>query len=164
MRMGAKIGFLDLDYLRIGTFVSEEDMKNVPGMIVIKYRPPGLKGLFMVKEITNVPKGCLLTVTKEELGGLSTFDVWKVLVRGEFGTSHFLDRILSAKYAELVEMYNNLKKQLEIRKGVEVSRAIQYSMDALSQLERLKKVSEAVSDIIKAKPKRREIFRVGGEE
>jgi hypothetical protein len=139
-------------------------MPNVPGMIVIKYRPPGIKGLFAVKEITNIPEGCLLTVTREELGGLSTFHVNKVLVRGEFGTSHFLDKILATRYAELIEMYNNLKKQMEIRKGVEVTKGLQYSMDALSQLERLKKVSEAVGDILKIKPKRREIFRVGGEE
>jgi hypothetical protein len=139
-------------------------MPNVPGMIVIKYRPPGIKGLFAIKEITNIPEGCLLTVTREELGGLSTFHVNKVLVRGEFGTSHFLDKILATRYAELIEMYNNLKKQMEIRKGVEVTKGLQYSMDALSQLERLKKVSEAVGDILKIKPKRREIFRVGGEE
>jgi hypothetical protein len=162
--MAEKIGFLDLDYLRIGLYVKDEKMPNVPGSIIIKYRPPGLKGLFATKEITNVPEGCLLTVTKEELGGLSTFNVWKVLVRGEFGSSHFLDRILASRYAELIEMYNNLKKQMEIRKGVEVSRSIQYSMDALSQLERLKKVSEAVGEVLKIKPKRREIFRVGGEE
>jgi hypothetical protein len=37
-------------------------------------------------------------------------------------------------------------------------------MDALSQLERLKKISDAVSDVLKIKPKRREVFRIGGEE
>jgi hypothetical protein len=162
--MAEKIGFIDLDYLRIGIFAKEEKMPNVPGSIMIKYRPPGLGGFFTVKEITNVPEGSLITVTKEELGGVSTFDVWKVLVRGEYGTSHFIDRILAKRYAELIEMYNNLKKQLEIKKGVEVSRSIQYSMDALSQLERLKKISDAVGDVLKIKPKRREVFRVAGEE
>jgi hypothetical protein len=133
-------------------------MKNVPGMVIIKYRPPGLAGLFITKEISNVPKGSLITVTKEQLGGLSTFNVWKVLIRGEHGTSHFLDRILAAKYAEIVEMYNNLKKQLEIRKGVEVSKAIQYSKDTLSELERLKEISRTLEGIIKPK-RRREFIR-----
>jgi hypothetical protein len=156
--MAEKIGFIDLDYLRLGLYVKDEKMPNVPGMIVIKYRPLGLKGIFAISEIANVPEGSLITVTREELGGLSTFHVNKVLIRGEHGTSHFLDRILVTKYAEIVEMYNNLKKQLEIRKGVEVSRAIQYSKDTLAQLERLKEISRTLEGIIKPK-RRREFIR-----
>jgi hypothetical protein len=144
-----KIGFLDLCYLRVGIFVSEEPMPGVPGYIVVKFRPPGI--FSRVVEIPNVPVGALITVTKEELGGISTFDVWKVLLAGEQGSSHFLDRILKEKYDKLVEEIEKLKKELEIRKAVEASKTIQYSRDVLNELERLKEISKKLEGIVKPK-------------
>jgi hypothetical protein len=155
--MTAKIGFLDLDYLRVGIFLGVERIPGVPNMIAVKYRPLGFNP-FKTEIIPNVLEESLLTVSNEDLGNVSTFPVWRVLVRGERGKSLFLDNILAKKYADLVEKYENLKREIEIRKGAEVSKSIQISKDLFAELERLKKVGALVGEV--SKPKRpREFIR-----
>ena len=87
-----KTFFLDLSNLRFGILKEIKPQPNVDGRVIIKYRP--LNSLFC-KEIANVPKNAIIDVTKEELGGLSDAEHFKILITGERGESDFLDRILS---------------------------------------------------------------------
>ena len=159
--MANQIGFLDLDYLRVGIFLGKAPTIGMPETFTIKYRPPGLIP-FRVEKIPNVSESNLLYVTNEQLGGISTFPAWVILLRGDKENSPFLVGTILKKYAELVEKFEDLKLQMQIKKGAEISKSIQLSRDIMSEVERIKRINESLGSTLKVR-KRREFIGFGGE-
>ena len=147
-----KVIFLDLSNLRFGIWLGSSPMKNVDGRCIVSYRPINS---FISKKIPNIIEQSIIDVSKEEVGGLGDADYYKIMLKGEMGESHFLDRILSVKYGRLVEEINKKTKEMEIRKGVEESRGFEVSQDILTEMKRFEEIFKSAQKF--GKPKRREV-------
>ncbi len=144
---------VDLSGFRFGMLVKFDRFPNVDNTYFVKYRP---LRKFGTREIINIPAGGFIEVRNSDVGGISDFENFLVILKSEGGSNYFFENILLKKYTNLARRLEEARKEIEIRKGIESIQRYQYSKDVM------KKISELTDVINKLKnirtDKRRPIF------
>lgn len=133
---------IDLGNLRIGKFISMRRIESVPHLLAIKYSP--VFSVFKTKEIVNVPESAILQVSNAELGGEADADLFYIVFASENWHGPFSMNILPRWYESVISALEKAKLELQIRKGMEKTKSIEYSTDVLKYLENYKKLLDMI--------------------
>lgn len=144
--------FVDLARLRMGVLLKIDPQKNVDGRYVIKYRK---FNSFTSQEIFNIPKEALISVANTEIGNMGDADNYVFLLKSESNDAPFLEGILQKKYSDMIAKVSNLKKELEIKKGLDEVGRIQESAALTTKLKDFASQVKEMNKIVKSPDKDR---------
>lgn len=136
--------FMD-GYMRMGIFMDIRPMKHMSGKSIIRYKT--FTGV--VKEIPDVEEGMLVQINRDELGGISSFPVNQLYMKGGNGKNPF-SMVLQQRIEDKIRQGNEAVSALKTKDSVS---SMSNVMDSQTDIAQLKKMVDSLKGLQLNKPK-----------